>query len=331
MTAFDSLSQIWGKLREEGATQAGIYERRIFSKSARSLFAGLRNPGGMLRIHLYVYERDLGEWRDLETRGFVLVADRKVVVDGRIRIRLELVHSDFGDLFGRLCSDAVGAIIDADSDAKAVLAMRDRVEHWRRFIESAGPSGLSDDEQVGLYGELIFFNELIVAGLRADSVLDAWLGPMGANHDYCFGSTAVEVKSTISNVDSIIHVANENQLDVTGFDFLGLCRVSLYRRSNLSSTLPALVRSISSSIDPASVPRFMDRLLSAGFHIDDEARYVGFGYVLRGICYYSVSSGFPRIVPSDLAPGVSKVSYTVDLAAAETFKVAYRDLLRAVS
>ncbi len=328
MTAFEVILDAWGELQKERPAHSGLYERRIFSKSARSLFAGLKNPDGALQLLLYIPSGDLGNWLDLETRGFDLTADRKIVINGRVRIRLELVNPAFRDLFGRLCADAVDSILEASSDASAIVAMRARVDHWRRFIERAGSDGLSDDAQVGLYGELVFLNALLSAGCSAERAVDAWQGPLGENHDFCFGSNAVEVKSTIANIDSLIVVSNENQLDDTGLKVLGLCRVSLYRRTNLSGTLPDLVRSTISAVGPTCAPLLADRLLSAGYHEDDAPRYSVHGYAIRGVRYYSVSSGFPRIVPTDLAVGVSKVSYNVNLAVAGEFETNLEYLLR---
>ncbi|MFN9489163.1 MAG: PD-(D/E)XK motif protein [Betaproteobacteria bacterium] len=328
MTAFEVILDAWGELQKERPAQSGLYERRIFSKSGRSLFAGLKNPDRALQLLLYIPISDLGNWLDLETRGFDLKADRKIVVNGRVRIRLELVNPSFRDLFGRLCADAIEAILEASSDANAIAAMRARVDHWRRFIERAGSSGLSEDAQVGLYGELVFLNALLSAGYSAEHAVGAWHGPLGENHDFCFGSTAIEVKSTVANIDSLIVISNENQLDDTGLKLLGLCRVSLYRRQNLSGTLPDLVRSTISAVGPNYAPLLEDRLLSAGYHEDDAARYSVYGYAMRGVRYYSVSSGFPRIVPPDLAIGVSRVSYNVDLAVAGGFETSLEYLLK---
>lgn len=73
-------------------------------------------------------------------------------------------------------------------------ALEASVRSWRDLVQRA--SMLSDDKQLGLRGELSVLRMLTEAVGR--EALSAWVGPLGAAHDFRIGTTELEVKTTRS-------------------------------------------------------------------------------------------------------------------------------------
>lgn len=127
----------------------------------------------------------------------------------------------FADLFKHLCVDVVSAVLATDSEQRAVDALCSRLSRWQKFLEDAA-GGLSETRQTGLYGELYFLRRLLLAGCTPRRALDGWKGPLGTNQDFMFGRSAVEIKSTTANTDTVLVIANERQLDDAGISSLTL-------------------------------------------------------------------------------------------------------------
>ncbi len=69
-----------------------------------------------------------------------------------------------------------------------------RVRAWQNFMRVGNSGILSPEDEIGLFGELLFLQELIQTGLPLDIAIRSWRGPSGDVHDFSLGSGAVEVK-----------------------------------------------------------------------------------------------------------------------------------------
>jgi hypothetical protein len=314
MTVSEVLETAWNALAVDIRSDPGIYERRIFANSQHSLFVGLSHPARFSQLILGISPKSLRGRLDLETKGFRLHVE-KFGNPVLVRVRLEETSRAFGDLFKHLCADVVTAVLATTSEQLAVDALCTRLSRWQKFLEEAA-AGLSELAQVGLYGELYFLRRLLLGGCPPRKALDGWQGPLGANHDFMFGYSAVEVKSTTANTDTVLLIANERQLDDTGVSSLILCSCSFDRREHTAQTLPAIIEEVGQMLGLDLLSPFEDRLLAVGYHRSHNALYATAGYAERRMAYYQVSDSFPRIVPKDLRPGVHEVQYHTELAAA---------------
>ncbi len=317
MTVSETLVAAWKALREEVHTVPGVYERRVFGQTKYSVFAAISHPAGLSQLMFVVDRRSVRGRLDLETKAFTL--DVEPYAKGQVQVRLRLARPAFADLYQHLCADVTSSFLSSGSEELAVEALRARVGHWQRFMQTAGDQGLSAEGQLGLYGELVVLKRLIEAGSSPVKAIEGWQGPLGANQDFMFGTAALEVKSTATNIESLISVTSERQLDDTGLENLFLCHLSFDRRKGTPGTLPALVEEIENLVGNTLVPAFEDRLLAAGYHRAHRGLYLDVGYTKRKLTHYRVSALFPRIVPKDLRAGVEDVRYSVQLPSATDF------------
>jgi hypothetical protein len=81
---------------------------------------------------------------------------------------------------------------------------------------------------------------------------------------------------------------------------------------------------------PDAMGTFNDRLLSAGYIEPDPSPFACYGFTERHRSYFKVSDGFPRILESGLAPGISEVCYSVNLVACSGFTVTESDVMNSL-
>jgi hypothetical protein len=196
-----------------------------------------------------------------------------------------------------------------------VAAMRARLNHWERFMKTAGPDGLGREMQIGLYGELVFLKTLIGAGISPADAVAWWYGPVRENQDFQAGNRAVEVKTTAGNSPTSMRIANELQLDDADCDSLHLLHLWLKELDDGGGvSLPQLVDEVAGLLTGTAAQLYSDRLVEAGYHNVHRPLYEDTGYTERQRRYYVVRDTFPRIRRADLRSGVSRVEYGIDVA-----------------
>ncbi len=88
-----------------------------------------------------------------------------------------------------------------------------RVASWQRFMERGGDGLLSPEEEIGLFGELAVLRVLLDGEADPAGLCACWVGPLGALHDFRFGSGAMEVKTTVLGAHSYARITGLGQLD----------------------------------------------------------------------------------------------------------------------
>jgi len=192
----------------------------------------------------------------------------------------------------------------AMTNMKALLAAKPRI---------------SEEKQVGLFGELLLFRALLDS-FDEYAVIDWWLGPLAEERDYAFPAFDVEVKTTLGESRThVIHGAG--QLEPSPGRSLWLLSIQITRAGGdpKGIALPRLIHMIRERLT-ATRDRFVSCLASEGWDDDDAAMYPA-AYVLRTTpAAYLVDDDFPAVTPvrlrsmvphSDL---VSDVTYRVDVS-----------------
>ena len=208
---------------------------------------------------------------------------------------------------------AAGATIGRIRLVQSVIAK------WRRFWSAATQGLLSNDQQIGLWGELWFLSRwLAPAGTVAEAV-SLWRGPSGSRHDFESAGFGIEVKST-RRIDGA-HVVNGLEQLVEPLDGrLLLLSLQVREEPSGETSLPSVVADVRTAIgsDYATLDTFEVMLWSAGYDDRLEAEYQKTSLRVRSQALYSVSGAFPRLVPSHIVggtvpSGVSNVTYEIRL------------------
>jgi hypothetical protein len=199
-------------------------------------------------------------------------------------------------------------------------AVRKRLQSWKELLRSVGL--LSAEQQLGLLGELWVLERLM--RVHGNKALDSWTGPLAEPHDFRFGSTELEVKTTRSR--QRLHVINglEQLQPSTG---MTLYVLSLQMEPADTDDARSLAQAVSSMrnvlSDDAGRKENFERILIQGFayRAADEQHY-GLKFRMRSKpSLILVDSKFPKLTRGILLEflgaeadhRIQEVRYTVDL------------------
>lgn len=237
-------------------------------------------------------------------------------------IRIECLESGLETPFALLASQVVTHLSSGATPSKACM---DAVLEFRRLLSRNGGLLPSEEEILGLVGELLMLRRLVSASPR---LWQGWNGPLGAARDYSWGNFDIEAKAS--------RMAGESRLTVHGLDQLEPEeeRQLLIHHSVLTDNpmgiidVPSLVCEIREQI---SDPEGLDtRLASAGYLSEQRDLWLEHRFTLHSSHIYRVSDDFPRIRKSDfpdgsLPAGVAKLRYDILLSNCSDFRLSPLD------
>jgi hypothetical protein len=228
---------------------------------------------------------------------------------GELRVEAE---DSYQAAFAMLTAVADRLQVDGESLA---LAVPHAVEAYKRML--ARRTGLSDEQQRGLVGELLVLQHLISTHGTALAV-ESWHGPLAEEHDFFFAGQHLEVKTTSGERRRHV-IGNTSQL--TQSDGTDLWLVSVQITAGVvgaGTSLPALVAATRRAAEDER-PEVDRRLASLGWKDTDADLYPAVWQYRTQPRAYLVTGDFPRITDaliSDRVPSwplVADISYRIDL------------------
>ncbi len=235
-----------------------------------------------------------------------------------------LLDSGQREIFRSLCDDIISSASEAKTHQEALEAAVIRTWHWHRLLRGGSDRRLSPEEQKGLIGEIRVLTEHVFPRMSVAAGLESWTGPFGAPKDFEIGAIAIEAKARRGAAKPEVRISSEHQLDDAGLEdlFLHVLHLAGPGPDDKGFCLNDVVRGLRSlveSSDIAALELVEVRLSAVGFRdIDD---YSDRQWIELDQTLYRVSEGFPRITATDIATGVSRVTYAISLSECEPFEV----------
>ena len=180
-----------------------------------------------------------------------------IKIDCILRTKISQLYEDLMLNFDPLNTDeSVWAVIEDYSD----LLRRSKMDR------------LSNEEEVGLVGELVVLNELINNG-HGEKALDYWKGPLGGLHDFVKKkSWELEVKTSL-NPNPVAKVHPIEQLEPISIPF-HLVIMKLKNDKKKGTSLPEWVDLIKLRLSSAKKKKeFESLLLEAGYKDEHRLKY----------------------------------------------------------
>jgi len=296
--------------------------KEIGALGGKKLFLGEENLTAT-KCFMFKAARGAVQEKDLPvTQGLEVRFDFGFTESNEVAIVLKLLSDDFLEVFAVLLNDILAAVENTSNEQAFVAAFFNRLAVWKLFFEKCGAGGLGPERRRGLFGELYFLREIIIPHCGV-SGLKFWVGPESTTHDFELGGGAIEVKTSAGKKSQRITISSERQLDDKGYSTLFLAELSIAVRRHASPNLVEMIRSVEKlfSADQTQLIHFRNLLMMSGYSPVHDDRYILEGYHVEEVNYYSVRDGFPRLLGSDLKPGIGGIKYTVDLSACTEFKI----------
>jgi hypothetical protein len=226
---------------------------------------------------------------------------------------LSLEDSTRRDLFSTICADVVAAAAQA-SRADALDHFLARLDAWRQFLRDR-QDGLSRSETIGLIGELIVLEQLLVHDGHS---LASWQAPNDGLHDFQSRGHALEIKTTLGPA-STITISALDQLDASDLNRLEILHVRLIEMPD-GRSLRDIISAVSGRLpNNASCRAFENALLRRGLLPSDDSARAMPKVQLRDIDAYTVSDEFPRLIRSALPIAIAEATYTLEVRALAAF------------
>jgi hypothetical protein len=195
------------------------------------------------------------------------------------------------------------------------VATRAALEAFREVLAKA--RGLSEEAEVGLFGELLLLGHLLKT-IDPASAISAWRGPSAEEHDFGLPTLDLEVKTTTS--ESRLHWVNSlTQLRPTLERPLYLGSLQLTAAGAGGLALADIVARTKAWTPEDLRPALCTKLSDVGWNEDGapaDARRFRFRTKPH---FYAVAGEFPSLTPekiaaADLSPSIIQLRYMIDLS-----------------
>lgn len=325
------IEELRAKWSEAAAAPPGNFEWRAIRVRAPGpvrAYAGVRERDGRIGI---VVEADLSAAPRQRVRfdadGVSLMEER--LPDARLlRLGVTLERNELRDVFEVLAVDLLSVATSVANQAEAVRALTRRLDAWQACLRTRR-GALSREAQIGLLGEL-YMLLLIASEIGTANAVRAWQGPSDGLHDFHRAGTSIEVKTT-SGIERRLAISTLDQLDTNAISRLVLARARL-REAPGGKSLADVVEEVTTEVRtaaPSALADFENLLTRAGYLELDVDLYRSSRFEVHDMYGYEVRDGFPRILSSNVGPGIVSASYVIDEQAIASYKIGEEALRRA--
>ncbi len=298
---------IWEALMREQSHRTGY--RQLHDVTSAKCYLGYTPQTGTRFVQLDI-PASVAKRAATVRRTQAIRLDRVNANDHEHVIVLLLQEPGLTDVFCLFIDDLLQHLVLTQGAEQAVSTLYSRFEHWQQLFARIASDVIGLERQRGLFGELTILKELLDRHEDAPEIWDCWRGPFSANHDFSMSGTALEVKTSIASLP-VMHISNEVQLDLIGWQAVVLCLVHLNEVRGGTQTLTGLIHELleRSSARPAIHTTFRSKLLKVGVGPQHYDLFTEQGYVVRNIQCYQVTEDFPAIRRSALNNAIGKVIY----------------------
>lgn len=240
------------------------------------------------------------------------------------RLVLTLEDRDQFDIFRALCGHLLDATVDypRGANGSGLLLVLRRLADWHNLLRRRRDGLLTNEEIIGLVGELLFLREEVMSRAGVADSVAAWRGAYRDEQDFAIGAWQIEVKTQLSTSDHRLLISSEAQLD-TAFSRLLLCHQGVARAPagggvSLNALIDDLILACAAA-GPRVLEEFEAALEASGYVRREE--YDEPAWLLTDRRLFEVTDDFPRLTPAMLPAGVHAVSYSILLTACASFAV----------
>jgi hypothetical protein len=232
-----------------------------------------------------------------------------------------LLDNELEEIFYLFIENLFETIKFLENEEQVIVNTSNTISKWKRLFDKIRPNLLTEEQQKGLMGELLFINELIKNGISISVSINNWFGPDFFNKDFIIENTGFEIKTT-SQDRPVIKISSEQQLDSQDLKSLFLVQFVLEERKNNGNSLPEIISNLREILKNEYAEKliFENSLLKTGYNDNDAIRYVK-KYEVIEVVMYNVEDDFPKITKSILPKGVFNSVYNLEVPFLEKFKI----------
>jgi hypothetical protein len=232
-----------------------------------------------------------------------------------------LLDNELDDVFALFIENIYDSIYELESESIVISQVLDSIAKWKKLFDKIKSTLLSEQEQKGLIGELMFISESLEHGVSNDTIIENWFGPDYYNKDFIINNKGFEIKTTTQDRPTL-KISSEQQLDKQDLNILYLIQYNLEESKSNGFTLPELINKIRGEFTESFIlkSKFDEKLIQIGYFDDDSSKY-DTKYKLIDKHIYNVDDNFPKITKSTLPKGIFNSIYNIETLVLNEFKI----------
>ena len=257
-----------------------------------------------------------GKFQPIKIFGNSILEIKQVKTSNYMSILFSYTMKDNLSLFYNFCEDIINQTSDYSGD-DGYIEIVNRYNQWKKMFYGNSKI-LSENEVIGLIGELLFLKDHCFRIYGISIGLNGWSGPEPTHKNFSYQNEWYEIKS-INSFKKTISISSVEQLDSTIDGKLIVYNFEKMSPSFSGISLNALVKNILNMIQyETDKDIFLEKLKQVGYAYNEI--YDNYVYNMVNIDKYIVNSKFPRIKADNLPIGVAKVQYELLLSLIEKFR-----------
>ena len=242
-------------------------------------------------------------------------------IDSISELFIILRNPDVEDTFDVFCEDILDALRNSYNQNSALNDVNKKLESWKLLFSKIANTRLSLEKQKGLFGELVFLNQILSDEENEEEIVRSWTGPDMERRDFLLNNVGVEIKTSSANFP-VLKISNETQLEINNLRNLYLILYSIETRNGNVETLNRLVNEIKEKLKkPLSRELFVLKLSRYGYVMEDQEYYEGKEFIIRQIFPYHVNAEFPKLTTQNIPSGIFDSSYRIELSGLNQFVI----------
>ena len=282
---------------------------RVSDSHPLELYIGKNEKG-------YPTLRDNGIFQPVKIVGNSILEIKQVKTANYISILFSYTSKENFSLFYNFCEDIINQTSDYFGN-DGYIEIVNRYNQWKKMFYGNSKT-LSENEVIGLIGELLFLKDYCFPIYGISIGLNGWSGPEPTHKDFSYKNEWYEIKS-INSFKNTVTISSIEQLDSLIEGKLVVYSFEKMSPSFNGISLNALVGMVSNMIQyETDKDIFFEKLKQVGYSYNEV--YDNYVYNMINVDKYVVNAEFPKIKAEDLPNGIGKVQYEILLSLIEKFK-----------
>ena len=306
----------WKSLMAKNDGALSISAFYVSKKCPSKLFFGY--DGEKKYIYLEFEPAALASFKCPKAKGLEInVVDVPEIEDGYKYICITNIDNK-DEVFLAFCNTLYDGLVECSTYFDVAETLTKTIRYYKSYFSNPNKP-LTEEEEQGLYCELIYLEKLIVN--NGQDTIKNWEGPSRNKRDFVFENKSVEIKSTISQIVPSIRISNELQLDSSYPENINLLlKVFILEKVEDGDCLTKVAHRVENALTDIELRKsFKQKLLmdKVDLSLYEDINH----YSIQKEKLYKVDDDFPSITRSKISDQIFKVEYYVSLAKLNDWEV----------
>lgn len=233
------------------------------------------------------------------------------------------------EIFEYLVGDIIEYIIDSTNLNQLQSRLKKVLFKWYTFFSKNNTTGLSEQQQQGLLGELIYIYQMLKSTSSSPKIISSWYGVDKEKIDFQLGNVGIEIKTSIAGKPYRVTISAEDQLETSDEIELYLYCIMLERSKRSGVTILDIIKDIRVLLNdyPDVLVEFNNKLFTYGIIEPYLSVEKLIKFIVKDTFYFIVKDNFPRITKNILPLGILNVKYQLSLDSCDLFQVQEEQVL----